>query len=76
LNIKLLSDEVGQIFNLKLSLLDGLQVVVIIGFLPKFSREIVRARTRTCAKTFLMHIWTHFLTKLWRRIGISGMKSP
>jgi hypothetical protein len=36
LNIKLLGDEVGQIFNFKLSLLDGLQVVIIIGFLPKF----------------------------------------
>jgi hypothetical protein len=36
LNIKLLDDKVGQIFNFKLSLLDGLQVVVIIDFLPKF----------------------------------------
>jgi hypothetical protein len=36
MNIKFLSDEGGQVFNLKLSVLDGLQVVVIIGFLPKF----------------------------------------
>jgi hypothetical protein len=36
MNIKLLSDEVGQVFNLRLSTLDGLQVVVTIGFLPKF----------------------------------------
>jgi hypothetical protein len=36
MNIKLLSDEVGQVFNLRLSVLDGLQVVVIIGVLPKF----------------------------------------
>jgi hypothetical protein len=36
MNIKLLSDEVGQVFNLRLSVLDGLQVVVIIGALPAF----------------------------------------
>jgi hypothetical protein len=35
LNIKLLGDEADQIFNFKLSILDGLQVVVIIGFLSK-----------------------------------------
>jgi hypothetical protein len=45
LNTKLLGDEVGQIFNFKLSILDRLQVVVIIGFLPKFSRGTVEART-------------------------------
>jgi hypothetical protein len=36
LNIKLLGNEVGQILNFKLIILDGLQVVVVIGFLPKF----------------------------------------
>jgi hypothetical protein len=36
LNIKLLSDEVGQIFNFRFSLLDGILIIVIIGFLPKF----------------------------------------
>jgi hypothetical protein len=39
LNIKLLGDEDGQIFNFKLNILDRLQVVVIIGFLPKFFLE-------------------------------------
>jgi hypothetical protein len=36
LNIKLLSDEGGQIFNFRFNLLDGIQIIVIIDFLPKF----------------------------------------
>jgi hypothetical protein len=36
LNIKLLGDEGGQIFNFRFSLLDGIQIIVIISFLPKF----------------------------------------
>jgi hypothetical protein len=44
-NIKLLGDEDGQIFNFKLSILDRLQVVVIIGFFPKFFLEGHRSKS-------------------------------
>jgi hypothetical protein len=44
LNIKLLGDEVGQIFNFRISLVDGLQIVIIIGFLPKFFQRDHRSK--------------------------------
>jgi hypothetical protein len=54
----------GQIFNIKLSILDGLQVVIIIYFLPKFFQRDRRSKNPDMRQDILDARLDPFLTKL------------